>query len=154
MFRAKNLAQNSSSRHTRKQRSMELGLRRENANKFDKTYWRKMIVGDKEVEGFRFERVLKEFKIGVQAIVLLYCNLFDNFFPNDWSSLVSLLNLSISGNKVTSLPEYSQPVSRIQRLIVGNCSRIQSIIGLMKNYITLISPINVCYGLIPYNTLI
>ncbi|KAI3525667.1 hypothetical protein L1887_04641 [Cichorium endivia] len=60
------------------------------------------------------------------------CNLFDNCFPNDWSSLVSLWSLNIDGNNVTSLPKCIQTLPRIGRLHAGNCSKIKSIIGLPK----------------------
>lgn len=37
-----------------------------------------------------------------------YCNLSDTFFPNDWSSLVLLERLNISGNNITFLPNCIQ----------------------------------------------
>ncbi|CAH1426308.1 unnamed protein product [Lactuca virosa] len=60
------------------------------------------------------------------------CNLFDNCFPNDWSSLVSLWSLNIDGNNVTSLPKCIQTLPRITRLHARDCSKIKSVIGLPK----------------------
>lgn len=71
-----------------------------------------------------------------------FCNLFDNSFPNDWSGLVSLKDLNISGNYVTSLPNCIQTLPTIQKLSVERCSKIQSILGLPEFVHTLYANYN------------
>ncbi|CAI9287208.1 unnamed protein product [Lactuca saligna] len=66
----------------------------------------------------------------LQDVNLSYCNLLDNSFPNDWSSLVSLVNVNIDGNNVTSLPKCIQTLPEILTLSVERCSKIQSILSL------------------------
>ncbi|KAL4588409.1 hypothetical protein LXL04_001297 [Taraxacum kok-saghyz] len=56
------------------------------------------------------------------------CNLSDNCFPNDWSSLVLLEALRISGNNITFLPNCIQSLPILEYLDVQNCSNIQSIL--------------------------
>ncbi|KAL4580306.1 hypothetical protein LXL04_016495 [Taraxacum kok-saghyz] len=81
------------------------------------------------------------------------CNLLENSFPNDWSSLVSLAELNISGNKViTSLPKCIQTLPRVQSLTVANCSNIQSI-SLPKSVMTLIVSCNASLETIHHNRL-
>ncbi|KAI3525669.1 hypothetical protein L1887_04646 [Cichorium endivia] len=61
------------------------------------------------------------------------CNLFDNSFPSDWSSLVSLDVLTLDGNNITSLPKCIQTLPTIRELILQYCSTIQSILDLPES---------------------
>ncbi|KAL4588441.1 hypothetical protein LXL04_001331 [Taraxacum kok-saghyz] len=65
----------------------------------------------------------------LKKLNLSYCNLFDNSFPNDWSSLVSLDNLILDGNNISSLPKCIQTLPRIETLTVKGCSKLKLVLG-------------------------
>ncbi|KAL4588044.1 hypothetical protein LXL04_000922 [Taraxacum kok-saghyz] len=64
---------------------------------------------------------------------LPHSNLFDNSFPNDWSSMVSLVKLNIDGNNITFLPKCIQTLPSVQELSVAHCSKLQSVLGVPKS---------------------
>jgi Leucine-rich repeat (LRR) protein len=53
------------------------------------------------------------------------CNLLDGAIPNDLSGLSSLQYLFLSGNNFTRLPDSLAQLSRLERLYLDDCSRLQ-----------------------------
>ncbi|CAH1426318.1 unnamed protein product [Lactuca virosa] len=69
----------------------------------------------------------------LKTVNLPRANLFDHSFPNEWSSLASLVKLYIDGNNITFLPKCVQTLPRIEELRVAHCSKLQSVLGLPKS---------------------
>ncbi|KAI3682280.1 hypothetical protein L2E82_49986 [Cichorium intybus] len=69
----------------------------------------------------------------IKELNLPHSNLFDNSFPNDWSSLVSLVEMNIDGNNITFLPKCIQTLPSIQQLRVSHCSKLRSVLGVPKS---------------------
>ncbi|XP_004310270.1 PREDICTED: uncharacterized protein LOC101301643 [Fragaria vesca subsp. vesca] len=56
---------------------------------------------------------------------LSYCNLMDGEFLNDFSSLISLTSLHLSGNCFVWLPESISHLSKLETLHLSNCRQLQ-----------------------------
>ncbi|KAG5547239.1 hypothetical protein RHGRI_013045 [Rhododendron griersonianum] len=56
------------------------------------------------------------------------CNLSDNAFPTDLSSLSSLQKLDLSYNPITSLPDCVKGLTRLELLQVSGCDRLRSLV--------------------------
>ncbi|KAI8553566.1 hypothetical protein RHMOL_Rhmol05G0025700 [Rhododendron molle] len=59
---------------------------------------------------------------------LVCCNLSDNVFPTDLSSLSSLQELDLSDNPITSLPDSVKGLTRLELLQVCGCNRLRSLV--------------------------
>ncbi|KAL6177019.1 hypothetical protein ACLB2K_053651 [Fragaria x ananassa] len=59
------------------------------------------------------------------ALDLSYCNLMDGAFLNDYSSLISLRYLDLSGNCFVQLPGSISHLSMLETLHLSNCKQLQ-----------------------------
>ncbi|KAM5575904.1 hypothetical protein ABKV19_014712 [Rosa sericea] len=59
------------------------------------------------------------------ALDLSYCNLMDGAILNDFSSLISLRELNLSGNCFVRLPESISQLSKLNTLDLRNCRQLQ-----------------------------
>ncbi|XP_040363077.1 TMV resistance protein N isoform X2 [Rosa chinensis] len=60
------------------------------------------------------------------SLNLSYCNLFDGAIPNNLDHLSSLKDLFLGGNNFTSIPESICRLSNLARLVLDDCSQLQS----------------------------
>ncbi|XP_062025777.1 TMV resistance protein N-like [Rosa rugosa] len=56
---------------------------------------------------------------------LSYCNLVDGAFLNDFGSLISLIELDLSGNCFVRLPESISQISKLEILHLNDCRQLQ-----------------------------
>ncbi|KAL6179774.1 hypothetical protein ACLB2K_046445 [Fragaria x ananassa] len=56
---------------------------------------------------------------------LSYCNLMDAAFLNDFSSLIFLRELDLSGNYFVRLPESISHLPKLETLVLSNCRKLQ-----------------------------
>ncbi|KAK2973596.1 hypothetical protein RJ640_003118 [Escallonia rubra] len=58
------------------------------------------------------------------------CNLFDDAFPSELGNLLSLQNLNLSWNPISCVPTCIKGLTRLQRLNLEHCPRLQSVTGI------------------------
>ncbi|XP_062026456.1 TMV resistance protein N-like [Rosa rugosa] len=61
----------------------------------------------------------------LRELDLSYCNLMDGAILNDFSSLISLRRLFLSGNRFVLLPESIYQLSKLEILDLSNCRQLQ-----------------------------
>ncbi|KAK2987013.1 hypothetical protein RJ640_024911 [Escallonia rubra] len=58
------------------------------------------------------------------------CNLFDDAIPSELGNLLSLQNLNLGRNPISCVPTCIKGLTRLQRLNLENCPRLQSVTGI------------------------
>ncbi|KAK4339838.1 hypothetical protein RND71_041300 [Anisodus tanguticus] len=60
------------------------------------------------------------------------CNLSEDSFPRDFSNLLMLQDLNLSENPISCLPDCIRTLSRINKLELGSCTMLKSLINLPR----------------------
>ncbi|KAJ8572687.1 hypothetical protein K7X08_009198 [Anisodus acutangulus] len=62
------------------------------------------------------------------------CNLSEASFPRDFSNLLMLQDLNLSKNPISCLPDCIRTLSRLNKLELGSCSMLKSLIDLPRGH--------------------
>ncbi|XP_048422835.1 disease resistance protein RUN1-like [Pyrus x bretschneideri] len=80
----------------------------------------------------RSSTILSSFPCSLLELSLKGCNLFDDAFCRDLSSLSSLRKLNLGENPICSLPGFIKGLRRLDKLSFKGCNRLKSLVGLPK----------------------
>ncbi|KAB2595202.1 protein suppressor of npr1-1 [Pyrus ussuriensis x Pyrus communis] len=80
----------------------------------------------------RSSTILSSFPCSLLELSLMGCNLSDDAFCRDLSSLSSLRKLKLGENPICSLPSFIKSLRRLDKLSFKGCNRLESLVGLPK----------------------
>ncbi|XP_068330899.1 disease resistance protein RUN1-like [Pyrus communis] len=80
----------------------------------------------------RSSTILSSFPCSLLELSLMGCNLSDDAFCRDLSSLSSLRKLKLGENPICSLPGFIKGLRRLDQLSFYGCDRLESLVGLPK----------------------
>ncbi|XP_048422831.1 disease resistance protein RUN1-like [Pyrus x bretschneideri] len=80
----------------------------------------------------RSSTILSSFPCSLLELSLKGCNLSDDAFCRDLSSLSSLRRLTLDENPICSLPSFIKGLRRLDKLSFEYCNRLESLVGLPK----------------------
>ncbi|CAN6566560.1 unnamed protein product [Malus baccata var. baccata] len=80
----------------------------------------------------RCSSILSSLPCSLVELDLSECNLSEDAFPRDFSSLSSLRRLYLDNNPISSLPNCMRDLTRLDYLSFVRCTRLQSLVGLPK----------------------
>ncbi|KAB2620585.1 protein suppressor of npr1-1 [Pyrus ussuriensis x Pyrus communis] len=80
----------------------------------------------------RSSTILSSFPCSLLELSLKGCNLSDDAFCRDLSSLSSLRKLKLGENPICSLPGFIKGLRRLDKLSFNGCNRLESLVGLPK----------------------
>ncbi|KAB2595311.1 protein suppressor of npr1-1 [Pyrus ussuriensis x Pyrus communis] len=80
----------------------------------------------------RSSTILSSFPCSLLELSLMGCNLSDDDFCRDLSSLSSLRKLKLAENPICSLPGFIKGLRRLDKLSFKGCNRLESLVGLPK----------------------
>ncbi|KAB2595316.1 protein suppressor of npr1-1 [Pyrus ussuriensis x Pyrus communis] len=78
----------------------------------------------------RSSTILSSFPCSLVELSLKECNLSDDAFPTDLSTLSSIQRLYLSRNPICSLPGFIKGLRRLDKLSFGCCEKLESLVGL------------------------
>ncbi|KAB2595310.1 protein suppressor of npr1-1 [Pyrus ussuriensis x Pyrus communis] len=85
----------------------------------------------------RSSTILSSFPCSLLELSLKGCNLSDDAFCRDLSSLSSLRKLKLAENPICSLPGFIKGLRRLDKLSFKDCNRLESLVGLPKVHQTM-----------------
>ncbi|XP_050117116.1 disease resistance protein RUN1-like [Malus sylvestris] len=80
----------------------------------------------------RSSSILSSFPCSLVKLCMVGCNLSDDAFCRDLSSLSSLRTLKLGENPICCLPGFIKGLRRLDHLSFRDCSRLKSLVGLPK----------------------
>ncbi|XP_070682736.1 disease resistance protein RUN1-like isoform X2 [Malus domestica] len=80
----------------------------------------------------RSSSILSSFPCSLVGLSLKGCNLSDDAFCRDLSSLSSLRRLKLGENPISSLPGFIKGLRRLDKLSFMGCDRLESLVGLPR----------------------
>ncbi|CAN6582714.1 unnamed protein product [Malus baccata var. baccata] len=111
-----------------------------NLDEFPVEMIKKMALKVLETDGIPFSElwpersssILSSFPCSLVGLSLKGCNLSDDAFCRDLSSLSSLQRLKLGENPISSLPGFIKGLRRLDKLSFKGCDRLESLVGLPR----------------------
>ncbi|CAN6722125.1 unnamed protein product [Malus baccata var. baccata] len=111
-----------------------------NLDEFPMEMMKKIALKVLETDGIPFSElwpersssILSSFPCSLVRLSLKGCNLSDDAFCGDLSSLSSLRRLKLGENPISSLPGFIKGLRRLNKLSFKGCDRLESLVGLPR----------------------
>ncbi|XP_050159064.1 disease resistance protein RPV1-like isoform X3 [Malus sylvestris] len=111
-----------------------------NLDEFPMEMMKKIALKVLETDGIPFSElwpersssILSSFPCSLVGLSLKGCNLSDDAFCRDLSSLSSLRGLKLRENPISSLPGFIKGLRRLDKLSFEGCDRLESLVGLPR----------------------